>query len=183
MAQEIVLQLQPTKQSCAPAGRIPSRRLQSALSLMQSANSVVVSAPASLLLNRSSQFGLINFWLFTHTICSCLYPANIDPTRRYLYLQILSGKAFLEHLQEPEPLPGQTTSTFVLHINFRGQRFRSRPVPCACDPDFREGFLLELHKESGGRCNGKTTFFVNGLYWCAKSLYSLLYRPCDLCVQ
>ncbi|XP_071785511.1 centrosomal protein of 76 kDa-like [Asterias amurensis] len=79
-----------------------------------------------------------------------LKKANIDPTRRYLYLQILSGKAFLEHLQEPEPLPGQTTSTFVLHINFRGQRFRSRPVPCACDPDFREGFLLELHKESGG---------------------------------
>ncbi|XP_071495438.1 centrosomal protein of 76 kDa-like [Diadema antillarum] len=79
-----------------------------------------------------------------------LKKANIDPTRRYLYFQILGGKAFLEHLQEPEALPGQTTSTFAIHIHFRGQRFRSRPVPCACEPDFQEGFLVELHNRTGG---------------------------------
>ena len=65
-------------------------------------------------------------------------------------MQVLGGKAFLEHLQEPEALPGQVTSTFTLHINFRGQRFRSRPTACACEPDIQEGFLLELHKESAG---------------------------------
>ncbi|XP_052644309.1 centrosomal protein of 76 kDa isoform X3 [Harpia harpyja] len=75
---------------------------------------------------------------------------NIDPTRRYLYLQVLGGKAFLEHLQEPEPLPGQICSTFTLCLHFRNQRFRSKPVPCACEPDFHDGFLLEVHKGSLG---------------------------------
>ncbi|XP_033119568.1 centrosomal protein of 76 kDa-like [Anneissia japonica] len=79
-----------------------------------------------------------------------LCKGNVDPTRRYLYLQVLEGKAFLEHLQEPQPIPGQVTSTFMLHVNFRGQRFKSRPVPCACEPDFQEGFLLEIHKDKGG---------------------------------
>uniref|UniRef100_A0A3P8SCM4 Centrosomal protein of 76 kDa n=1 Tax=Amphiprion percula TaxID=161767 RepID=A0A3P8SCM4_AMPPE len=73
--------------------------------------------------------------------------ANIDPSRRYLYLQVLGGKAFLEHLQEPEPFPGQLCSTFTLYLHFRNQRFRSKPVPCACEPDLKEGFLLEIHKD------------------------------------
>ena len=48
------------------------------------------------------------------------FAANVDPSRRYLYLQVLGGKAFLEHLQEPESLPGQVTSALTLHVNFRG---------------------------------------------------------------
>ncbi|XP_074644636.1 centrosomal protein of 76 kDa-like [Tubulanus polymorphus] len=77
--------------------------------------------------------------------------SNIDSTRRYLYLQIVGGRAFLEHLQEPESYPGGNFSaTFTLHIQFRGQRFTSRPVPCACDPDIQETFILELHKEMAG---------------------------------
>ncbi|XP_031444852.1 centrosomal protein of 76 kDa isoform X2 [Phasianus colchicus] len=79
-----------------------------------------------------------------------LKKTNIDPTRRYLYLQVLGGKAFLEHLQEPDPLPGQICSTFTLCLHFRNQRFRTKPVPCACEPDFHDGFLLEVHKESLG---------------------------------
>ncbi|NXF40518.1 CEP76 protein, partial [Nyctibius bracteatus] len=79
-----------------------------------------------------------------------LKKTNIDPTRRYLYLQVLGGKAFLEHLQEPEPLPGQICSTFTLCLHFRNQRFCSKPVPCACEPDFHDGFLLEVHKDSLG---------------------------------
>ncbi|KAJ8412653.1 hypothetical protein AAFF_G00116040 [Aldrovandia affinis] len=78
---------------------------------------------------------------------------NIDPTRRCLYLQVLEGKAFLEHLQEPEPLPGQVCSTLTLYLNFRNQRFHSKPVPCACDPDLQEGFLLEVHKDSLGEAS------------------------------
>ena len=64
---------------------------------------------------------------------------GVDPTKRYLYLQILGGKAFLEHLQDPEPMQGKVTSTFTLHVHFKGQRFKSRPVPCACEPDISEG--------------------------------------------
>lgn len=75
---------------------------------------------------------------------------STDPSRRYLHLQVLGGKAFLEHLQESDPLPGQVCSTFTLSLHFRNQRFRSKPVPCACEPDFQDGFLMELHKESLG---------------------------------
>ena len=86
--------------------------------------------------------------------------ASVDPTRRYLYLQILGGKAFLEHLQEPQPFPGQVTSNFTLHLSFRGQRFRSRPTPCACEPDIQEGFLLELHKDKVGKSKAVGNFFT-----------------------
>ncbi|TSK34864.1 Centrosomal protein of 76 kDa [Bagarius yarrelli] len=79
-----------------------------------------------------------------------LKTGNISPLRRYLYLQVLGGKAFLEHLQEPDPLPGQVCSTFTLHLHFRNQRFHSKPVPCACEPDLQEGFLLEVHKDGPG---------------------------------
>ncbi|KAM9723315.1 centrosomal protein of 76 kDa isoform 4-T5 [Menidia menidia] len=74
----------------------------------------------------------------------------IDPSQRYLYLQVLGGKAFIEHLQDPEPLPGQVCSTFTLHLHFRNQRFHSKPVPCACEPDLKEGFILEIHKDGTG---------------------------------
>ncbi|XP_036275238.1 centrosomal protein of 76 kDa isoform X8 [Pipistrellus kuhlii] len=87
---------------------------------------------------------------FTDRQSTLLKKTNIDPTRRYLYLQVLGGKAFLEHLQEPEPLPGQICSTFTLCLHFRNQRFRSKPVPCACEPDFHDGFLLEVHRENLG---------------------------------
>ncbi|KAG8571310.1 hypothetical protein GDO81_011589 [Engystomops pustulosus] len=79
-----------------------------------------------------------------------LKKTNIDPSRRYLHLQVLGGKAFLEHLQELDPLPGQVCSTFTLSLHFRNQRFRSKPIPCACEPDFQDGFLLEVHKDSLG---------------------------------
>ena len=63
----------------------------------------------------------------------------IDPAKRYIYLQLLGGKAFLEHLQDPEALPGQIFSTFTVHAQFMGQRYQSRPVPCACEPAIEEG--------------------------------------------
>lgn len=87
---------------------------------------------------------------FIDTDPTKLKKTNVDPARRYLYLQVLGGKAFLEHLQEPEPLPGQVCSTFTLYLHFRNQRFRSKPVPCACEPDLQEGFLLEIHREGLG---------------------------------
>jgi centrosomal protein CEP76 len=47
-------------------------------------------------------------------------------------------------------MPGQVNSHFNFHVHFRGQRFKSRPIPCACEPDIDEGFLLEVHKDSAG---------------------------------
>ncbi|EMP33442.1 Centrosomal protein of 76 kDa [Chelonia mydas] len=73
-----------------------------------------------------------------------------DVMKELTFVTVLGGKAFLEHLQEPEPFPGQICSTFTLCLHFRNQRFRSKPVPCACEPDFHDGFLLEIHKDSLG---------------------------------
>jgi len=70
----------------------------------------------------------------------------IDPCKRYLYIQLVGGKAFLEHLQDPEVFPGRVTSTFAIHVSFMGQRYHSRSVACACEPAFEEGFLLDLKK-------------------------------------
>lgn len=84
-----------------------------------------------------------------------LFLVAVDPTRRYLFLHILGGKAFIEHLNAPA-YPGNSAdttrpcATFKLHVLFRGQRFKSRPTPVACEPDLSEGFLLELHAESTG---------------------------------
>ncbi|XP_031724425.1 centrosomal protein of 76 kDa isoform X2 [Anarrhichthys ocellatus] len=89
----------------------------------------------------------------THFVDKNITPlkkTNIDPSRRHLYVQVLGGKAFLEHLQEPEPLPGQVCSTLTLYLHFRNQRFRSKPVPCACEPDLKEGFLLEIRRDGTG---------------------------------
>lgn len=87
---------------------------------------------------------------FTEKDANQLKKISIDPSRRGLYLQVLGGKAFLEHLQEPEPLPGQVCSTFTLHLHFRNQRFSSKPVQCACEPDLKEGFLFQIHKDEEG---------------------------------
>uniref|UniRef100_A0A1A8J0Y6 Centrosomal protein of 76 kDa n=1 Tax=Nothobranchius kuhntae TaxID=321403 RepID=A0A1A8J0Y6_NOTKU len=95
-------------------------------------------------LKPTTHFGVFNPDIPLHK------KTNVDPSRRYLHLQVLGGKAFLEHLQEPEPLPGQVCSTFKLYLHFHNQRFHSKPVPCACEPDLREGFLLEMHKDGLG---------------------------------
>lgn len=88
-------------------------------------------------------------WLKYFFACLCI-SANIDSTRRKLYLQVLGGKAFLEHLQEPEPLPGHVCSTYTLYLHFRNQRFHSKPVPCACEPALMQGFLFEIHRDNMG---------------------------------
>ncbi len=60
---------------------------------------------------------------------------------RHLFLQVRGGRAFLDHLQHSDDVCHNLLS---LHVHFRGQQLHSRPVPCACEPDLREGFLLEL---------------------------------------
>jgi len=63
----------------------------------------------------------------------------IEQGKRYLYFHVTGGRAFLEHLQDPEPYPGKVASYFTLHVNFMGQRYHSREIPCACEPAFDEG--------------------------------------------
>ena len=65
----------------------------------------------------------------------------------------MGGKAFLEHLNAPT-LPDskdQHSSVFILHLHFRGQRFHSKPIPVACEPNIQEGFLFELTSKHHGK--------------------------------
>ena len=84
---------------------------------------------------------------------------RIDPKKRHLYLQFLGGRAFIEYMNdsngdiggvgtENDNVNNNATSTLTLDVFFRGQRFRSRPASCACEPDLKEGFLLQLHDEA-----------------------------------
>ena len=91
---------------------------------------------------------------------------DCEPKPSSLFLEVLGGRAFVDHLVDPDlPTGGMRgpprppLSTFTLHVLFQGQRFRSRPVPCSCEPQFREGFLFDLHtrcshSRGGGRGGG-----------------------------
>lgn len=77
---------------------------------------------------------------------------------RNLFVRVQGGRAFLDHLQHPD---GACQSTLSLHVHFRGRRLHSRPVPCACEPDFQEGFLLGLCRQDRGR--GKMLSYAEAL--------------------
>ena len=64
-----------------------------------------------------------------------------------MFLRVMGGKVFLEHLQESDMTPERTQSKFTLHVHFH-QQFKSRPAPCLCELDIEERFLLELSKHS-----------------------------------
>uniref|UniRef100_T1J4Y7 Centrosomal protein of 76 kDa n=1 Tax=Strigamia maritima TaxID=126957 RepID=T1J4Y7_STRMM len=67
-----------------------------------------------------------------------------DSKHKQLYLQILRGKAFIDYLSDNESLPGQPGPYFRIFIKFFNQRFRSQLTLCSCEPEFNEGFLLDL---------------------------------------
>ena len=78
---------------------------------------------------------------------------RVNPNKRHLYLQFLGGRAFVEYVSTSSDIPGcggssSSSSTLTLDVHFRSQRFRSRPAACACEPDLKEGFLLQLEDES-----------------------------------
>eukprot|EP00754_Rhynchopus_humris_P031002 Rhum_TRINITY_DN15307_c10_g1::Rhum_TRINITY_DN15307_c10_g1_i1::g.151958::m.151958/K16457/CEP76; centrosomal protein CEP76 len=72
---------------------------------------------------------------------------------------MLGGRAFLEHL-DCDPVATTTLSSggtaaaaaaggdvLVAHVQFGTQRFVSEEVPCLCDPDFADSFLVGLDAE------------------------------------
>ena len=97
---------------------------------------------------------ILLFWFFFYTV-PLQKSTNLEghshmPQKRCLFLQLIGGRAFLDHLTDSDTVQHHCQSTFTLHVHFRGQRFHSKPVPCACEPTFREGFLLELTKRANG---------------------------------
>ena len=79
---------------------------------------------------------------------------------RHLHVRMLGGRAFLEHL-DCDPVATTTLSgggtpgagasaggdVLVAHVQFGTQRFVSEEVPCLCDPDFADSFLVGLDAE------------------------------------
>ena len=78
---------------------------------------------------------------------------ELHPHKRYLLVHVRGGRAFLEHINEEvdSSIPGHhyRRPTFTLYACFRGQRYQSREVPCSCDPDIHETFLLLLSRRHG----------------------------------
>ena len=70
----------------------------------------------------------------THGLSALAAPS---PFRRFLLLKIRGGRAFVDHT-------ATDAGSLVLHLHFRNQRFRSRPVPCGLEPAFDESFLMDL---------------------------------------
>ena len=78
----------------------------------------------------------------------------------YLKLEVLGGKAFLEHLFEDSnanlpapknnlPLPSPSAhsnpkSKFVLHVFYKSERFNSKSVECRSEPKFQDTFMLDI---------------------------------------
>ena len=58
---------------------------------------------------------------------------------RGLELSLLRARAFLEHLQSEDQLPGGLGPTFSIHASFQGQRHASPELPCLCELE------LQLH--------------------------------------
>jgi centrosomal protein CEP76 len=72
----------------------------------------------------------------THGLSALAAPS---PFRRFLLLKVRGGRAFVDHTSTTTG-----NDSFVLHLHFRNQRFRSRPVPCSLEPGFDESFLMDL---------------------------------------
>eukprot|EP00755_Sulcionema_specki_P014127 Sspe_Gene.9118::Locus_3071_Transcript_4_4_Confidence_0.500_Length_3082::g.9118::m.9118/K16457/CEP76; centrosomal protein CEP76 len=64
---------------------------------------------------------------------------------RFLHVRLLGGKAFLENLDVNPSVP--TKEELLVCLHFGGQRFQSTAVPCVCDPEFDDDFLINLDKE------------------------------------
>lgn len=99
----------------------------------------------------------------TSLYCTITYTyTGLNPNRRCLLLRVNGGRAFLDHLQHSHSL---CASKLTVHICFRGQRVHSRPVACACEPNFSESFLLELIGSSsvGGEVRERAMTYSDAL--------------------
>lgn len=68
--------------------------------------------------------------------------------RQYLYLNILGGRAFVDHLGTSSG--GLHQCSLVVHVALKTQRFQTRQITCVCDPQIQEGFLFDLQQLSPG---------------------------------
>ena len=65
--------------------------------------------------------------------------------KRYLHVRVQGGKAFIDNLADERDDPSSPSPAILtLFAEFRGQRFRGRPVPAQVEPKFADSFFLPL---------------------------------------
>lgn len=64
--------------------------------------------------------------------------------RYYLKVETLGGKAFLDHLSHEKNSTTCKSKRFVLHLFFKSQRFKTKPVDCRSNPSFQEEFIIDV---------------------------------------
>ena len=87
----------------------------------------------------------------THGLSALATPS---PFRRFLLLKVQGGRAFVDHTSTD-------SGSFVLHLHFRNQRFRSRPVPCCLEPAFDESFLMDLQSPGPTKKSSTSNCFLS----------------------
>lgn len=69
---------------------------------------------------------------------------EILPGRRYMYVKVKRGRAFVDHL-EPSGSPTiKNNPSFTVDIIMKAQRERTKSVLCSCDPEVNQGFIFDL---------------------------------------
>ena len=95
----------------------------------------------------------------------------LNPSKRYLYLRVVGGRAFVEHLINQHEVYYSLLSSplfylffyflfyvtyyflqnihnpsamLVLQLHMMNQRFKTQPVPCSVEPAFSDSFFFEL---------------------------------------
>ncbi|XP_035712710.1 centrosomal protein of 76 kDa-like [Folsomia candida] len=70
--------------------------------------------------------------------------------RYYLKVETLGGKAFLDHLSHEKNSTTCKSKRFVLHLFFKSQRFKTKPVDCRSNPSFQEEFIIDVGQFESG---------------------------------
>lgn len=100
------------------------------------------------IVGSSLEFFFFKSFFIKHCINNLLYitfKVKLDASKFFLHFQIINGKAFLDYLESNDNK--QQAASFKFYINFLGQRYKTKSIPCSCEPLINEDFLLELGKK------------------------------------
>ncbi|XP_064083913.1 centrosomal protein of 76 kDa-like [Macrobrachium nipponense] len=119
-------------------------------------NGSLASVDPELIVSRLLDTETIQSLFCQRKVSSCLkLPAKtqekILPGRRYLYVKVKGGRAFVDHVRE-ETVKYRTEnqSSLFIHLSLDGQRYASQGAQCVCEPKINEGFLFDLQKLKPG---------------------------------
>ncbi|KAK7028033.1 Centrosomal protein of 76 kDa [Halocaridina rubra] len=76
---------------------------------------------------------------------------SIIPGRRYLYVWLKGGRAFVDHVGEDlAKFSHESSKSLVIHLSLFNQRFQTKGIRCVCEPEIDEGFVFDLQSLKTG---------------------------------